>query len=174
MKIILAPYPAKLPSGKLSPKSYPYWPKLVSLLNAEGYEVIQIGVKGEERIEGVGQFITNFPFHKVRDLINDCALWVSVDSWLPHFVHYERLKPGICLFGQSDPRIFGYPENTNLLRGRDYLRRYQFDTWEAAEYNPNAFVFAENVMPHVHRLAPLPVPPELLLTANLHARTQAS
>lgn len=170
MKIVIAPYSAKLRNGNENSKNYPHWSKLVSLLNAEGYEVIQIGVSGEDRVEGVGQFVTNWPFAKLRDLINDATLWISVDSWLPHFCHCERLKPGIVLFGPSDPRIWGYPQNTNLLRGREYLRPYQFDAWEACEYNPQAFVYAENVMPHVRRLAPsLPAP--LLLTADLYTKT---
>lgn len=173
MKIVIAPYPAKLRNGKTSPKLYPYWDRLVSLLKSEGYEVVQIGAFGEECIEGVDHFFVDWPFKKIGKLINESALWISVDSWLPHFVHCEKLKPGIVLFGQSDPRIWGYSENVNILRGRDFLRRYQYDTWEAAEYNSNAFVYAENIMPHVRRLAPLP-PSELLLTANLHARTQAA
>lgn len=171
MRIVIAPYPAKLRNGKTSPKLYPYWPKLVSLLNQEGYEVVQIGVSGERPIEGVSQFLAELSFHEIRDLINESALWISVDSWLPHFVHCEKLKPGIALFGQSDPRIWGYPENTNILRGRDFLRRYQYDTWEAAEYLPQAFVYAENVMPAVRKLAPLPYVPSLLLTADLYAKT---
>lgn len=154
-KVLIAPYSAKLPSGKRNPKNYPWFPKLVELLNQDGYEVIQIGVSGEDRIPGVSQFITNWPLRKLRDLIDECAVWISVDSFLPHKCYCERLKPGIVLFGQSDDRIWGHPQNINLLRGRDFLRQCQYQSWDAAEYNPNAFVYAENIMPHVHRLAPL-------------------
>lgn len=152
--IIISPYAARLFSGRPSPKNYPYWPKLVELLNHDGYEVVQIGVKGEDRIDGVGQFITNFPFSKLRGLVDECQTWVSVDNFFPHFCNCERLKAGIVLWGQSDPRIFGYPQNTNLLRGRDYLRQYQYQSWEAAPDRPDAFVYAENVMPHIYKLAP--------------------
>lgn len=138
----------------MSPKSYPHWPKLVSLLNTDGYEVVQIGVTGEDRIEGVAQFITNFPFHKLRDLVNGAQTWISVDNFFPHFVACERLKPGIVLWGQSDPRIFGYSTNINLLRGRDYLRQFQYQSWMDAPDRPEAFVYAENVMPSVYTLAP--------------------
>lgn len=155
-KILISPYPAKLYNGKMSPKSYPYWPKLIQLLNKEGFEVIQIGIKGEDRIEGVGQFITNFPFHKLRDLMNTCQTWIAVDNFWQHFVHCERLKRGIVLWGPSDPRLFGYPENINLLRGRDFLRPNQFQSWTEWEWNPNAFVYAENVIPEVYKLAAPP------------------
>lgn len=152
--IIISPYAARLYSGRLSPKNYPYWPKLVSLLNDDGYEVTQVGVKGETRIEGVSQFVTNFPFSKLRDLVNGCQTWISVDNFFPHFCHCERLRRGIVLWGQSDPRIFGYGTNINLLRGRDYLRQYQYQSWEEAPDRPDAFVYAENVMASVYTLAP--------------------
>lgn len=157
MKILISPYSAKLSSGKTNPKSYPHWPKLVELLNNHGYEVVQLGVKGEERIEGVGTFITGFPYDKIRDLVNQCATWISIDSFLPHLCHYYRLKPGIVLFGPSDPRIFGHSENTNLLRGRDFLRPWQYQDWNSWDHQPSAFVYAENVMPHIFKLAPLPL-----------------
>lgn len=165
MKILISPYSAKLRSGQTNPKNYPYWPKLVDLLNRDGYEVVQIGVSSEDRIEGVGEFIQGWPFDKLHQLVNDCAAWISVDNFFPHFAHCERLKPGIVLWGQSDPKIFGYPENNNLLRSREYLRQFQYDWWDAAVYRADAFVYAENVMPHVYNLAPLP-PRAMMLTAN--------
>lgn len=164
MKIVIAPYSAQLVS-RLNAKNYPWWERLVELLNREGYEVVQIGVSGEDRIEGVGLFVTNWPFAKIKDLINQSATWISVDSWLPHFCHCERLKAGIVLWGPSDPRIFGYRENVNLLRDRSYLRHFQYAPWDEVEFNANAFVYAENVLPHVLKLAPLP-PKAMVLTAN--------
>lgn len=172
-KILISPYSAKLRNGKTNPKNYPYWPQLVHLLNGNGYEVIQIGVSGEDRIEGVSQFVQGWPFDKLRQLVSDCATWISVDNFFPHFTHCERLKPGIVLFGQSDPKLFGYVENTNILRSRDYLRQFQYDTWEAATYRTDAFVFAENVMPSVYKLAPLP-PKSVMVLPNVHAAATQS
>lgn len=154
-RILIAPYPAKLFNNNTNPKSYPYWTKLVELLNKEGYEVIQIGVSGEVEIAGVNQFITNFPFSKIRDLAETCATWISCDSWFQHFAHFHHLKRGVVLFGPSDPRIFGYRDNVNLLRGRDFLRPNQFASWMEWNYDPNAFVYAENVIPEVVKLAPI-------------------
>lgn len=172
MRIVIAPYATKLRNGKENPKNYCYWPQLVSLLKKEGYEVVQIGASYEAAIDGVHHFFASWPFPKLKELIQACDLWISVDSWLPHFAHCEKLKPGIVLFGQSDPRIWGYPENKNILRGRDFLRRYQYDTWEAAEDLPQAFVYAEHVLAEVRKLAPIPyVPPPLLLTADLYPKT---
>lgn len=163
LELIISPYSSKLSNGQVNAKSYPYWNKLVYLLSKEGYEIIQIGVAGEDRIEGVSQFVQGWPFAKLRTLVADCAGWISVDNFFPHFVHCERLKPGIVLWGPSDPRIWGYPENINLLRGRDFLRPHQMQTWNEWDYNPQAFVYAENVVPHVHKLAPIPLTRRLAL-----------
>lgn len=163
MKIIISPYSAKLRSGKVNPKSYPYWPKLVALLNCDGYEVIQIGVSGEDRIGGVSEFFLDLSFSELRDLVNSCATFLSVDNFFPHFCHAEKLKGGIVLWGPSDPAIWGHPENINLLRGRDYLRPHQCQTWEEIDHNPQAFCYAENVIPHVYKLAPAPLTRRLAL-----------
>jgi hypothetical protein len=50
-------------------------------------------------------------------------------------------------FGQSDPNIFGYPGNINLLKDRSYLRPEQFLHWwhETVFYKEDAFVSAETV-----------------------------
>lgn len=151
-KIVLAPYSARLINGARNPKEFPYWREVVAKLNAQGFEIIQIGVTGEDRIEGVGQFITNWPLKKLRDLINDSVCWLACDSFLPHYCHVERLKAGVVIFSQSDPAIFGHPENVNLLKDRKYLRRWQYDSWMAAEFIEDAFVSVDEVIAGVHHL----------------------
>lgn len=173
-KILISPYSAKLRNGQRNPKEFPHWTRLVDLLNQHGYEIIQIGIAGEDRIEGVSQFVQGWPFDKLTQLANDCATWLSVDNFWPHFAHSERLTPGIVFFGQSDPNLFGYRENTNLLRSRDYLRQFQYDTWEAATYRGDAFVYPENVIPHVYKLAPLPPKPVMVLPNVSTAAAQST
>ena len=153
-KILISPYAARLFDGRESPKRYPYWPKLVDLLNKEGYEVVQVGVKGEDRIDGVSQFVIDFPFHKLKELLDECVLYIAVDNVFQHFAHYERLKRGIVLWGPSDYKIFGHPENINMSRGMEFLRPNQFQTWTEWEWNPAAFPYAENVLHEVVKLTP--------------------
>jgi hypothetical protein len=50
------------------------------------------------------------------------------------------------VFGQSDPNIFGHPENINLLKDRKYLREKQFWIWEQAEFIEEAFVTPDVVI----------------------------
>lgn len=154
-KIAIAPYSVKLRTGRTNPKNYPEWPEVVDRLKAQNYEILQLGVQGEVALSGVDQHIVGFPFPKVREIIQACVTWVSVDSWLPHFCYSERLKSGIVLFGQSDPLIFGYPENNNLLKDRRYLREWPFDAWEAAEYRPDVFVSPNEVVAAVNSVVAL-------------------
>lgn len=152
MKIILAPYSARLINGAQNPKNFPWWAEVIAKLNSQGFEIIQIGVTGEDRIEGVSQFVTNWPLKKLRDLIDDSVCFLSCDSFLPHYCHVERLKAGVVIFSQSDPNIFGHPENINLLKDRKYLRRWQYDSWMAAEYREDAFVSPDEVVAAVNQL----------------------
>ena len=127
------------------------------MLKAQGHEVIQIGVLGEDRVEGVDQFIQGWPLRKLRELEWDS--YVSVDNFWPHYCHMERLKGGIVIFGMSDPQVFGYPQNINLLKSRAYLRPFQFSHWFDVSYNPDAFVTPETVMDALHgRLATTTTP----------------
>jgi hypothetical protein len=146
-KIILAPRAARLFNGKPSPKDYPWWPKVVQRLNEQGHEVIQIGALGEDEIQGVSQFFTNWPFAALKEVIRHADIFLTVDSWLPHFVYAEKLgKRGVVLWSQSDPAIWGHAENVNLLKDRKYLRPLQFQDWMQAAYNEDAFVSVDEVV----------------------------
>ncbi len=160
-KILLAPYAARLRNGSINPKNL-YRPEdLVSLLNRDGYEVTQVGVSSEAKVDGVRQFIANLPWKKLRDLVAECATFVSCDSMLPHFVHVEcGQKPGVVVWAQSDPRIYAHPENINLLKGREYLRQFQFQDYETSTYRSEAFVSNEKIVDAVHKLAPI-ISPEI-------------
>ena len=131
----MAPYAKELRNGKSSPKNYPYWREVLNGMN--GHKIVQIGVEGEDQL--CDDFRKNLPFKEIEKLINECATWVSVDSFLPHMTHSLK-KPGVVIFGQSDPDIFGYKENINLLKSREYLRKDQFQIWEQCEYKTDAFV----------------------------------
>lgn len=142
--IIISPYSKPLRNGKQSAKTYPYWDNLIMLLS--GKEIVQIGVEGERQL--VPDFRKNLTFKQIKSLLTECDCWISVDNFLQHLAHHIP-KPGIVLWGISDPLIFGYPENTNLLKDRRYLRENQFDYWENYEFNPDVFVLPAEVAQHI-------------------------
>ena len=133
--ILIAPHARAMRNGKPHPKEYPYWDELLELLKDK--EIVQVGVASEVAL--VPDFRPNLPLSELAKLIAMCETWIAIDSFFQHFC-WSLGKPGIVLFGQSDPLIFGHPENVNLLKDRSYLRERQFWQWEQAENRPEAFV----------------------------------
>ena len=144
-KVLISPFAQTLRNGKVNPKQFPYWKELVALMNNANIETIQIGSNKDPKLEGVTVYKQNSNFTEVRNLVSETDTWISVDSFLQHLNHYYLRKPGIVIFSQSDPRIFGYNENNNMLKHKSYLRDKQFWLWEQCEYNQDAFVTAEEV-----------------------------
>lgn len=146
MRIVIAPYAARLPNDRPNAKNYPWWPELIRRLMAGGHDIVQLGGRGETRIDGVGQFICNWPLSKLVQVIRDADTWIAVDTWLSHFCYVERLQPGFVLFSQSDPEIWGHHQNVNLLKSRAFVREYQYAPWFDVPFNPDAFVSPEEVV----------------------------
>jgi ADP-heptose:LPS heptosyltransferase len=141
--IIISPYSKQLRNGQNNPKNYPWWPELIKLI----YEpIIQIGVEGEKQL--VEDFRQNLSLDELKNLVLQCRTWISVDSFFQHFA-WDIGKYGIVLWGQSDPNIFGHPENINLLKDRKYLREKQFWLWEQCKYNVDAFVKPEEILKYL-------------------------
>lgn len=142
MKILIFPFARTMRNNKPHPKDYPWWPELISLLQQEGHQVIQVGLEGEKQL--VQDFRKNLSLKDLSDLVNECDTWFSVDSFGQHFC-WDLGKKGIVIFSQSDPNIFGHPENINILKSREYLRGNQFLFWDAAEYKEEAFLTPDQI-----------------------------
>ena len=145
--IVISPFSKILRTNKENPKNYPYWTKLLDFF--KDYHIIQVGINGEKRL--VDDFRTNLPYEEVKKLVKECEFWISVDSFLPHLAHHVQ-KPGAVIWSASDPNIFGYDYNVNVLKDRKYLRANQFGIWEECPYSEEAFLPASEVY---ERLKPL-------------------
>jgi ADP-heptose:LPS heptosyltransferase len=143
--IIIAPYAQKLRTGKLNPKNYPHWGELISMIDEQ---IIQVGVEGEEQL--VEDFRKGLPISELRELIRACRTWVGVDSFFQHLA-WDEGKPGVVLWGPSDPLIFGHPENTNLLKDRSHLVANQFIWWEATEHQCERFVEPHIILKYINK-----------------------
>ena len=141
--IIISPWAQKLRNGQNNPKNYPWWAELISLM---GQHVVQVGVSGEQQL--VDDFRPDLSLDQLKILLFQSKNWISVDSFFQHFA-WDLGKPGVVLWGQSDPNIFGHPENINILKDRKYLRKKQFWLWEQCEYVEDAFVRPEEVLKHI-------------------------
>jgi len=137
--ILISPWSKILRDKSYNPKNYPWWPDIIEDLK-EDWHIVQIGVTEEVKL--VEDFRINLPLKVIGDLLMDENLhtWISVDNFLPHLAHVVGCKPGVVLWGVSDPNIFGYRENKNLLKARKYLRQDQFGIWDGRKYDSNVFV----------------------------------
>lgn len=142
--VVICPWSRNLPNGEENPKNFPYWEELVQQMKEAGCFVIQTGVTGEKFV-GADEVIFNASFDRLKEILDSADTFISIDSFFPHFAHYHG-KHGIVIFSQSDPNIFGYPENLNILKSRDYLRKEQFWLWTQAKYNKDSFISSKVVL----------------------------
>jgi len=150
MRIVISTQAKLMRSGKENPKNYPYWKSLVEMLKINGHDIVQVLYGVEKEIPECNQHVHYESLKVVEKLIDSCELYISVDNFLPHLAHYRK-KYGIVLWGKSNPDVFGYAENINLLKDRKFLRNHQFETWEAEEYDPNVFVEPQIVVEAVKK-----------------------
>ena len=142
MFIVLSPYSRKLNGIKNNPKNYPWWERVISEINCS---VVQIGRASETRLKGTCEFLEDLSFKDIENLITKSNLWVSVDNFLPHLANCIN-SSGVVIWGQSDPSIFGYSHNKNLLKSRGCLRQDQFAKWTGVEYKEDVFVSPTEVV----------------------------
>lgn len=145
--IIISPY-SQDPNHA---KSYPFWDGLMPLLRdfAKGANVrlIQIGRDGEPPLPCIDDFWVNRSFKVIEKSIEECLFWLSVDNFLQHLCHCMPVTiKGFVLWGVSDPKLFGYSYNGNILKNISYLRADQYNTWHGLVRNNDSFLSPEGVM----------------------------
>lgn len=143
MHILIFPFAQKLQNGKNNPKNYPYWKELIKLLTEKNHHITQVGVSGEEQL--VPDFRKNLPFSELAKLVKKCDTWIGVDSFGQHFC-WSQNKPGIVIWGQSNPKIYGHDMHINLLKDEKYLMKDQFLMWELVDYREDCFVTPQEVI----------------------------
>lgn len=130
----------------MNPKNYPYWHEVVGLIRALGHHTVQIMVDGEKVI-GANGILINTPLVELSRIVKNFDIWLSVDNFFPHLAACQAPeKHGIVIFSRSDPKIFGYEHNYNLLRSPVYLRNDQHGYWWDCEYIEEAFVSPDEVL----------------------------
>lgn len=148
--VLISPFSRKLrnfdnsPVEKINPKNYPYWPQVVKTLQAKGIKVLHITEDPTEEI-GADNVIVGAKLKDLRVLLDEIDTWAAVDNFFGHFAACYN-KKGVVVFSKSDPNIYGYDQNINLLKDRKYLRPDQFQWWEMTDYNKEAFVEPEKVV----------------------------
>lgn len=117
------------------PKNYPYWESMLRILKEElpSLKIIQISKTPADLIYNSDTLLLDLPLKEIIKQVETCDLWISVDNFAQHLL--SGIKKGVVIWGKSDPDIFGYKDNINLLKDRKYLRRDQFEFWDKEEIN---------------------------------------
>lgn len=135
--ILISAWSRGLVDGRQSPKNYPHWDAVAAALKPN-YPVVQLACKAEPDVAGAER-VDDLPLQEIAVLIRKCDTWIAPDNFFPHFA-WTLGEPGVAIFGQSDPEIFGHPENINLLQDRRHLRTWQFRHWIQVVHDPKTFV----------------------------------
>ena len=151
--VIIHPYSHKMPNRAEHAKNFLHWKETVIRLKEEGCYVVQVGKSGEPLI-GADEIVLNASFDRLKKELDRADTFVCVDSFFQHFARYHN-RNGIVIFSKSDPDIFGYPENVNLLKSRDYLRKDQFLKWDVEPYDVDSFVSVEDVIDSILKVIKL-------------------
>lgn len=153
MRIIIAPCERKW-YDKVCAKCFPYWEEVVAKLEERGHHLIQVSqlhntryVK-DFRLDSYGN---NLSLNAISNIFyNDRAdTFITIDSFFQHLAHNveKKVNPGgIVIFSKTDPQVFGYPENVNLLKDRKYIREKWWRVWKEEPYDKDAFVTADEVV----------------------------
>lgn len=92
------------------------WAEVARCLKSQGYEVVQVGPAGAERIPGTTNLLGATTFHQLAALIKNASLHLDVESGLVHLAKATATR-SVVLFGPTSPALFGYAENVNLCAG---------------------------------------------------------
>lgn len=141
MRIIISPFSHRY--GGSNAKDYPYWKILIPMLKKDHY-IIQIGKYGDIDLN-CNEFKKDLSLNELTELLNSCDTFISIDSFFQHLAWYHN-KPGIVLWGKSNPDIFGHPIHKNLYVDRQFFRKNQFDVWHNEKLDIESFVMPETVI----------------------------
>ena len=150
IKILMAPFCKPRHDGKMNAKNYPYWNEVL-LEIAPVYDITQIVYGSEQWLKGVG-YADNLSLNHTEHLMRETNMFLCIDTYLQHMGHFLG-KPGVVIFGPSDPALFGYKDNINLYVDGKYFRPHQYQTWNEWDFNKDAFVLPDVVINAVHEMA---------------------
>lgn len=94
---------------------YAYICEFIDLFKKEykDIEVIQIGAKNARRLENVNRCFLGYPIELVKYILRDSIFHLDSEGGLVHLATHLGTVC-IVIFGMTDVRYFGYPQNINV------------------------------------------------------------
>lgn len=150
IKVLIHSCAKKLKDGSKNPKDYIYFNELIEKLK-NGIEIIeinQLGIKSNEKLNGIDNYFFDVELIDIKNLINEHNIWIAVDSFLPHYCNCYDLKPGIVIYTISDLKIFGYEQNLNLLKSREYIKQ-NFNYYKKEDFKEESHIDHEVIFKNI-------------------------
>lgn len=91
------------------------WIELVRTINKMGLKVYQVGGAKDDKVEGCSKYFLGTDYRLSLALVERCQTWISIDTFLQHGGTAVG-KPGVVLFGSTNPKIFGHDLNVNIYK----------------------------------------------------------
>lgn len=143
-RILIHPEAKSCKDGSISPKNYPYFNELIEKIknNFKDIEINQLGNSKDKKLNQINNYYFDIDLQDIENLIDEHDLWISIDSFLPHYCDCYKLKNGIVIYTVSNPDIFGYKSNINLIKNKKFIRNRNkiFIYYNKEDYNENAFI----------------------------------
>lgn len=98
------------------------WESLVKRIKSSGYKVLQVGGANDVPIQACDMKMLGVNYRLTMAILSECKTWVSVDTFLGHAGHAVK-KPGVVLFGPTDPKIFGHDMNVNICHPKSCISK---------------------------------------------------
>ena len=92
------------------------WNELIRIMPE--YTFIQVGLEDEEPLDNCVNFLGKTTVREVAALVKHAGLFVGVESFVAHTTNAFDV-PGVVLFGDSSPSIWGHKNNINLYKNLD-------------------------------------------------------
>jgi ADP-heptose:LPS heptosyltransferase len=127
------------------------WLKLVNELQQRGYYVIQVGTSKDNQIPMVDMKFLDQPLSKLASLVDDCSLWISVDTFFHHFASSIKPNVGICLTPFYNDHA-KHPGVTYIEKdcGKDFsARKWWLDLQQPERKECMDLIQLEDVLPHI-------------------------
>ncbi len=93
-------------------KAWPHWAPLANLCRTAGIPLAQIGGGNDTRVQG-SESLLGLSLAETANILENSIGLVAVEGGMAHLAAAVGL-PSVVLFGPTSPKLFGYPDNTNL------------------------------------------------------------
>ena len=127
------------------------WFKLVHELKKRGYYVIQAGTSKDNSIPSVDEKFYDKPLANLASLVDECSLWLSVDTFFHHFASSIKPKSGICLTPFYNDHA-KHPGVTYIEKdcGKNFeSRKWWTDLQQPERKECMDLIQVEDVIPHI-------------------------